>query len=171
MHAANARTRAGRSRRRRRTRSTRRRRRGAKRQGERMRTGQLLASRAAREVARDLAALSKDRPPEPLASQSGPQSKPTRGDFRSRPTRLAWRANYSARVLAYAHDYPISPRPSLGIPGTPASCLGRRESHFRCMLISLPLLNHCAACGPAFRKPRFYREYKFLKNDTSTPRS
>ena len=65
--------------------------------------------------------------------------KATRGDFRSRPTRLAWRANYSARVLAYAHDYPISPRPSLGIPGTPASCWGRRESHFGTMLVCAPL--------------------------------
>ena len=65
--------------------------------------------------------------------------KATRGDFRSRPTRLAWRANYSARVLAYAHDYPISPRPSLGIPGTPASCWGRRESHLGTILVCAPL--------------------------------
>lgn len=89
-------------------------------------------------AARDLAALSKDRPLEPLACPNWAY-KPTRGDFRSRPTRLAWRANYSARVLAYAHDYPISPRPSLGIPGTPASCWGRRESHFGTMLVCAPL--------------------------------
>ena len=91
-------------------------------------------------AARDLAALSKDRPLEPLACPNW-ASKPTRGDFRSRPTRLAWRANYSARVLAYAHDYPISPRPSLGIPGTPASCWGRRESHLgtKFILVCAPL--------------------------------
>ena len=73
--------------------------------------------------------------------------KPTRGDFRSRPTRLAWRANYSARVLAYAHDYPISPRPSLGIPGTPASCWGRRESHLGTIVVCAPLSKQlcCAA--------------------------
>lgn len=89
-------------------------------------------------AARDFAALSKDQPLEPLASPNWPYNA-TRGDFRSRPTRLAWRANYSARVLAYAHDYPISPRPSLGIPGTPASCWGRRESHFGTMLVCAPL--------------------------------
>lgn len=89
-------------------------------------------------AARDLAALSKDRPLEALASPNWPYNA-TRGDFRSRPTRLAWRANYSARVLAYAHDYPISPRPSLGIPGTPASCWGRRESHLGTILVCAPL--------------------------------
>ena len=51
-------------------------------------------------AARDLAALSKDRTLEALASPNWPYNA-TRGDFRSRPTRLAWRANYSARVLAY----------------------------------------------------------------------
>ena len=101
-------------------------------------------------AARDLAALSKDRrledttrhqPLEALASPNWPYNA-TRGDFRSRPTRLAWRANYSARVLAYAHDYPISPRPSLGIPGTPASCWGRRESHLGTILACAPLSKH-----------------------------
>ena len=92
-------------------------------------------------AAPDLAALSKGTI---KRSPRGPRVpklayKATRGDFRSRPTRLAWRANYSARVLAYAHDYPISPRPSLGIPGTPASCWGRRESHFGTMLVCAPL--------------------------------
>ena len=97
-------------------------------------------------AARDLAALSKDRFIERsvYVTPRGPRVpnwayNATHGDFRSRPTRLAWRANYSARVLAYAHDYPISPRPSLGIPGTPASCWGRRESHFGTMLVCAPL--------------------------------
>ena len=96
-------------------------------------------------AARDLAALSKDQsdttrhpPLEALASPNWPYNA-TRGDFRSRPTRLAWRANYSARVLAYAHDYLTSPRPSLGIPGTPASCWGRRESHLGTILVCAPL--------------------------------
>jgi hypothetical protein len=54
-----------------------------------------------------------------------------------------------ARVLAYAHSYLTSSRPSLGIPGTPASCWGRRESHFGSMLVFAPLFKYgcnCAAC-------------------------
>jgi hypothetical protein len=92
---------------------------------------QLLSGRAGPDT-------TKHQALEPLACPNWPYNA-TRGDFRSRPTRLAWRANYSARVLAYAHDYPISPRPSLGIPGTPASCWGRRESHFGTMLVCAPL--------------------------------
>ena len=45
----------------------------------------------------------------------------------------------SARVLAYAHSYLTSSRPSLGIPGTPASCWGRRESHLDTILVCAPL--------------------------------
>ena len=97
------------------------------------------AARAARESgSRPRGTIERSKTLEPIACPNWPYNA-TRGDFRSRPTRLAWRANYSARVLAYAHDYPISPRPSLGIPGTPASCWGRRESHLGTILVCAPL--------------------------------
>jgi hypothetical protein len=37
--------------------------------------------------------------------------------------------------------YWTSPHPSPGIPGTPASCWGRRESHFGSMLVFVPVSN------------------------------
>jgi hypothetical protein len=101
-------------------------------------------------AARDLAGLSKGRPLEPLVCSNWAY-KVAPGDSRSRPTRLAWSATcVSTRVLVYAHNYRTSPHPSLGIPGTLASCWGRRESHSGYMLLSVLVLYHCAECGVEF---------------------
>ncbi len=86
-------------------------------------------------AARDLAALSNDQSLEALASPNWPIKPP---------------AVTSGVAQQGLRGYWTSPHPSPGIPGTPASCWGRRESHLGTILVCAPLSKQLPLCGALF---------------------